>query len=105
MEEDIKILKEMLNDLKERHLPEDVYILKEERTALENILKENEHLNNSIRILLKTCQMIQGNSIPKSVIREKINKRQSELVQELKTFKDDIRLNTLQEIYYGGSNE
>lgn len=33
-------------------------------------------------------------------IRGKINERQFELQQEYKEFKDDIRLNTLQEIYY-----
>lgn len=33
-------------------------------------------------------------------IRGKINERQFELQQEYKDFKDDIRLNTLQEIYY-----
>ncbi len=33
-------------------------------------------------------------------IRSKINERQFELQQEYKDFKDDIRLNTLQEIYY-----
>lgn len=35
-------------------------------------------------------------------IRELINERQFELQQEYKDFKDDIRLNTLQEIYYLG---
>lgn len=33
-------------------------------------------------------------------IRSKINERQFELQQEYKDFKDDIKLNTLQEIYY-----
>ncbi len=45
------------------------------------------------------------NSIPKEIIREKINERQFELQQQDKDFKDDIRLNTLQEIYYLNESE
>ena len=40
------------------------------------------------------------NSVSKDIIREKINERQFELQQEYKDFEDDVRLNTLQEIYY-----
>lgn len=48
----------------------------------------------------KIQNYIQKNYISKDIIREKINERQFELQQEYKDFKDDIRLNTLQEIYY-----
>lgn len=40
--------------------------------------------------------------ISRDEVRELINERQFELQQEYKDFKDDIRLNTLQEIYYLG---
>ena len=50
----------------------------------------------------KIKDYIQKNYIPKDVVREKISERQFELQQEYKDFKDDIRLNTLQEIYYLG---
>ncbi len=57
---------------------------------------ENVQLRQAIEAVLKELE----NSIPKDVIRQKINERQFELQQEYKDFKDDIRLNTLQEIYY-----
>lgn len=38
------------------------------------------------------------NSVPKEVIIDKIRERQFELQQEYKDFKNDIKLNTLQEI-------
>ena len=41
----------------------------------------------------------------KDIIRDKINERQFELQQEYKDFEDDIRLNTLQELYYYESKE
>ena len=40
------------------------------------------------------------NSIPKDIVRQKINERKFELQQEYEDFKDDIKLNTLQELYY-----
>lgn len=55
------------------------------------------------RILLSLIEKQQEeieNSISKDKIRELINERQFELQQEYKNFKDDVRLNTLQEIYY-----
>lgn len=48
----------------------------------------------------KIKDYIQENYISKDIVREKINERQFELQKEYKDFKDDIRLNTLQEIYY-----
>ena len=45
------------------------------------------------------------NSVSKDKIRELINERQFELQQEYKDFKDDVRLNTLQEIYYINEEE
>lgn len=50
----------------------------------------------------KIQKYIQEKYISKERIRELINERQFELQQEYKDFKDDIRLNTLQEIYYLG---
>ena len=50
----------------------------------------------------KIRKYIEKKYISKDKIRELINERQFELQQEYKDFKDDIRLNTLQEIYYLG---
>ena len=50
----------------------------------------------------KIRKYIEEKYISKDKIRELINERQFELQQEYKEFKDDIRLNTLQEIYYLG---
>ena len=50
----------------------------------------------------KIQKYIQENYISRKEIRELINERQFELQQEYKDFKNDIRLNTLQEIYYLG---
>lgn len=50
----------------------------------------------------KIRKYIEEKYISKDKIRELINERQFELQQEYKDFKDDIRLNTLQEIYYLG---
>ena len=53
-------------------------------------------LNQAIKIVLQALK----NSIPKDIVRQKINEREFELQQEYEDFKDDIRLNTLQELYY-----
>ena len=50
----------------------------------------------------KIQKYIQKNYIDRKEIEELINERQFELQQEYKDFKDDIKLNTLQEIYYLG---
>lgn len=47
----------------------------------------------------KIKKYIQERYIGRDEVRELINERQFELQQEYKDFKDDIRLNTLQEIY------
>lgn len=57
---------------------------------------------NLITKLQKENEELQKQYISKDKIRELINERQFELQQEYKDFKDDIRLNTLQEIYYLG---
>lgn len=57
---------------------------------------------NLITKLQKENAELQKQCISKDKIRELINERQFELQQEYKDFKDDIRLNTLQEIYYLG---
>ena len=67
---------------------EDVEATKIIITLITKLQKENAELQ-------KQC-------ISKDKIRELINERQFELQQEYKDFKDDIRLNTLQEIYYLG---
>ena len=54
----------------------------------------------------KIQKYIQENYISRDEVRDLINERQFELQQEYKDFKDDIRLNTLQEIYYSkGEND
>ena len=53
-------------------------------------------IQKAIETVLQALQK----STPKDIIRQKINERQFELQQEYKDFKDDIRLNTLQELYY-----
>lgn len=50
----------------------------------------------------KIKEYIQENYVSKDEIRNLMNERQFELQQEYKDFKDYIRLNTLQEIYYLG---
>ena len=57
---------------------------------------------NLIIKLQKGNEELQKQYISKDKIRDLINERQFELQQEYKDFKDDIRLNTLQEIYYLG---
>lgn len=57
-----------------------------------------------LNLIVKQQEEIK-NSVSKEKIREKINERQFELQQEYKDFKDDIRLNTLQEIYYLNEEE
>lgn len=61
---------------------------------------ENIFGNVPFKDIKKIQDYIQQNYIPKNVIRDKINERQFELQQEYKDFEDDIKLNTLQEIYY-----
>ena len=61
---------------------------------------ENIFGNVPFEDIKKIQDYIQKNYIAKNIIRDKINERQFELQQEYKDFKDDIRLNTLQEIYY-----
>ncbi len=58
--------------------------------------EDTKKIAESIETVLRALQ----NSIPKDIIRQKINERQFELQQEYEDFKDDIRLNTLQELYY-----
>ena len=50
-----------------------------------------------IEIVLKYIE----NSIPKQILIEKIRERQFELQQEYIDFKDDIKLNTLQDLLEG----
>ena len=50
----------------------------------------------------KIKKYIQEKYVSRDEVRGLINERQFELQQEYKDFKDDIRLNTLQEIYYLG---
>lgn len=50
----------------------------------------------------KIQKYIQENYISRDEVRGLINARQFELQQEYKDFQDDVKLNTLQEIYYLG---
>lgn len=63
---------------------------------------ENIFGNVPFENIEKIKKYIQENYISRDEVRELINERQFELQQEYKDFKDDIRLNTLQEIYYLG---
>lgn len=80
----------------------------------EYIIKHRKETNQAydlefyIRTVLNLINKLQEqnkNSINKDIIRDKINERQFELQQEYKDFKDDIKLNTLQELYYYESKE
>ena len=61
---------------------------------------ENIFGNVPFENIKKIQKYIQEKYVSKEKIRELINERQFELQQEYKDFKDDVRLNTLQEIYY-----
>ena len=65
---------------------------------------ENIFGNVSFEDIKKIQKYIEEKYVSKEEIRELINERQFELQQEYKDFKDDIRLNTLQEIYYLGDD-
>ena len=83
IEEDIKIVEQCIVGSISVPLNLDNIDLNNYRDAISNVLnncKKNQKIVDQIR-----C---------------KINERQFELQQEYKYFKDDIRLNTLQEIYY-----
>ncbi len=66
---------------------------------------EDVGATNIVLNLITRLEKENKNSINKDIIRDKINERQFELQQEYKDFKDDIRLNTLQELYYYESKE
>ncbi len=81
--------------------------------AIENLKKQLENTKKASECGLATKGEFKGDiqaietvlqaledSVSKDIIRQKINERQFELQQEYKDFKDDIKLNTLQEIYY-----
>ena len=63
---------------------------------------ENIFGNVPFENIEKIQKYIQENYVNRKEIKELINERQFELQQEYKDFKNDIRLNTLQEIYYLG---
>lgn len=74
----------------------------EKEYKLGNTIEEFEELFGNIPFesIEKIKEYLLNNFIPKSVIRNKINERQFELQQEYIDFKDDIKLNTLQDLYY-----
>ena len=90
---------------------------KEEQKAIRNLENLSEFglsttLNQTdldkMKIVLNLITRLENqneNSISKDIIRDKINKRQFELQQEYKDFKDDVKLNILQELYYYKSKE
>ncbi len=65
---------------------------------------ERGNIREEHQIVLQLIYEYQ-NSVSKAILRKKINERQFELQQEYKDFEDDIRLNTLQEIYYLNEEE
>ena len=74
-----------------------------EDKELEEAVKRLNHVGGisfEVHETIETVLQALQNSIPKDIIRQKINERKFELQQEYKDFKDDIRLNTLQELYY-----
>lgn len=77
-------------------------MIKEQREVEEF---ENIFGNVPFENIKKIQKYIQEKYVSKKKIRELINERQFELQQEYKDFKDDIRLNTLQEIYYLGDEK
>lgn len=78
---DFRYMQNTLDEEEKENYADDIQEI--EVQAIENILKEHKKNQNIV-----------------DKIRSKINERQFELQQEYKDFKDDIRLNTLQEIYY-----
>lgn len=68
-------------------------------------LEKYQEATDTILNLITRLEKENKNSINKDIIRDKINERQFELQQEYKDFKDDIKLNTLQELYYYKSKE
>lgn len=56
--------------------------------------------NQDVLNLIVKLQNEIKNSVSKDIIRDKINERQFELQQEYEDFEGDIRLETLQELYY-----
>lgn len=148
IEEDIKILKNIIEVYENCSVPEidmqiDITFRKKEANAIKTVLgnleilsdmqrsadrelenarkinKEHQKVNGELREKVKELEeenrifALEGSKIRLSLyIQEKyisredikglINERQFELQQEYKDFKDDIRLNTLQEIYYLG---
>ena len=83
LEEAIKVCKKIATT----KFNNDYSIDSEDKQAIETVLREIE------------------NRIPKETIRQKIDERQFELQQEYKDFKEDTRLNVLQEIYYLNESE
>lgn len=72
MEEDIKILEELNNCLKEKPLNCDVYIREDDRQALENLIKGYRELEEWKREKGCSIQEVYELFIPKSKIKEKI---------------------------------
>lgn len=79
------------------------YIIKHRKET--NQADDLEFYIRTVLNLINKLQEQNKNSINKNIIRDKINERQFELQQEYKDFEDDIRLNTLQELYYYESKE
>lgn len=87
-------LSEQLNKEKEKNKE-----LEKDKKYKDRIIK-GLGLNTIPRTINSLNEMIDKYYINKDKIRDLIVERQFELQQEFKEFKDDIRLNTLQEIYY-----
>ena len=77
--------------------------LKAELSKLEETKKTYDTFETRYDLMIEDVLDYIENSMPKEIIIQKINERKFELQQEYKDFEDDIRLNTLQELY--DSNE
>ncbi len=95
----IFVMEEIIKALEKVTEERDIY--KEEHNKITKLLNLKEgSLNPPVELVIESLKKALQNSISKDIIRQKINERQFELQQEYKDFKDDVRLNTLQELYY-----
>jgi formyltetrahydrofolate synthetase len=110
IEEDIKILDEMILNCRYKHNYYDEYAEKKAKVLekCKKALKENEELKKSkityekVRdIQEKNRNIVDNKYIPKQIVKDKISERQFELQQEYKDFEDDSILLVLQELLEG----
>jgi len=105
IEEDIKILEEMIENANIENMDMNNCFGGEHIEAIEHILsdykrvlKENEELKDKYATFVKMSSEVIANSIPVQKVKDKISERQFELQQEYKDFEDDAILTVLQEL-------